>query len=344
MNRVFYREVVRDYSLIIEEAWFFGLTKSCDKAFGKNPFSPINVFNLREGAIELWHENSAYKWLLDTLVDRAKNEPDLIKKIISDYSKSLKYNEKFWKRGACSSREELVDYIEHVFDSMLGFAVFYYLGVDERTPKEIRDFVLNMRKEDKFFEEADRLIRKSVKKIYPKTKGLETGVVFEEIKENKIPSVEELKKRRNNCVLIPGIFFENISLQEFVKKHPDYEFSLEVLSNTNVDELKGRSAFLGKVTGIAKVVKRNDQLNKVKAGDILIAPMTLPEFLPAMKLAGAFVTDEGGITAHAAIIARELKKPCIIGTKFATHVFRDGDLIEVDAYKGIVRRVAKSKI
>ena len=53
---------------------------------------------------------------------------------------------------------------------MLGFAVFYYLGVDERTPKEKRNYVLNMRKDDKFFEEADRLIRKSTKKIYPKTK------------------------------------------------------------------------------------------------------------------------------------------------------------------------------
>lgn len=69
----------------------------------------------------------------------------------------------------------------------------------------------------------------------------------------------------------------------------------------------------------------------------------MPAFMPAMKKAVAFVTDEGGITSHAAIIAREMKKPCIIGTKIATKVLRDGDLVEVDANKGIVRKIFKSR-
>ena len=56
-----------------------------------------------------------------------------------------------------------------------------------------------------------------------------------------------------------------------------------------------------------------------------------------MKKAGAFVTNEGGITCHAAIVAREMKKPCIIGTKIATKVLKDGDLVEVDAENGVVR-------
>ena len=64
--------------------------------------------------------------------------------------------------------------------------------------------------------------------------------------------------------------------------------------------------------------------------------MTRPEYLPVMHLAAAFVTDEGGIASHAAIVAREMKKPCIIGTKIATQVLKDGDLVEVDAEKGIV--------
>ena len=56
-----------------------------------------------------------------------------------------------------------------------------------------------------------------------------------------------------------------------------------------------------------------------------------------MKRAIAFVTDEGGITCHAAIIAREMKKPCIIGTKVATKILKDGDMVEVDANKGTVK-------
>lgn len=65
-------------------------------------------------------------------------------------------------------------------------------------------------------------------------------------------------------------------------------------------------------------------------------PEDMPDFISAMKKAVAFVTDEGGITCHAAIIAREMKKPCVIGTKVATLVFQDGDEVEVDADNGIV--------
>ena len=69
--------------------------------------------------------------------------------------------------------------------------------------------------------------------------------------------------------------------------------------------------------------------------------MTFPAFLPAMKKAAAFITNEGGITCHAAIVAREMKKPCIIGTRIATKVLHDGDLVEVDANKGLVMILKK---
>ena len=78
-------------------------------------------------------------------------------------------------------------------------------------------------------------------------------------------------------------------------------------------------------------------MHKISVGDILVSPMTRPDFVPAMKKAVAFITDEGGITCHAAIVAREMKKPCIIGTKIATQLLKDGMEVEVDANKGIVK-------
>lgn len=80
----------------------------------------------------------------------------------------------------------------------------------------------------------------------------------------------------------------------------------------------------------------HDQISLFQEGEILVSPMTIPDFLPAMKKAAAFVTDEGGILCHAAIVARELNKPCVVGTKFATQVLKDGDLITVDATNGII--------
>jgi phosphoenolpyruvate synthase/pyruvate phosphate dikinase len=107
------------------------------------------------------------------------------------------------------------------------------------------------------------------------------------------------------------------------------------------DEIKGISAYLGKAKGIVKIIKHPSELGKINEGDILVAQMTFPAFISAMHKASAFVTDEGSITCHAAIVAREMKKPCIIGTKIATKVLKDGDLVEVDANKGIVRILEK---
>ena len=76
---------------------------------------------------------------------------------------------------------------------------------------------------------------------------------------------------------------------------------------------------------------------KLEIGDILVSPMTRPELMPAVKRAAAIVTDEGGITCHAAIVSRELGIPCIIGTKNATRILKDGDKVEVDANHGVVK-------
>ncbi|MEK7496757.1 MAG: PEP-utilizing enzyme, partial [Patescibacteria group bacterium] len=103
--------------------------------------------------------------------------------------------------------------------------------------------------------------------------------------------------------------------------------------------LHGHSAYVGVARGNAKLIFGLEDLLKVKNGDILITISTTPDLLPAMVKAKGFVTDQGGITSHAAIVAREMKKPCVIGTKFATKIFRDGDLVEVDANKGIVRKI-----
>lgn len=104
-------------------------------------------------------------------------------------------------------------------------------------------------------------------------------------------------------------------------------------------EVKGQIAYAGVVRGIVRIVKSVKDLDKLKEGDILVTQMTFPSFIMAMRRVAAFVTDEGGITCHAAIVAREMNKPCIIGTKIATKIFKDGDRVEVDADKGIVRKI-----
>ncbi len=102
-------------------------------------------------------------------------------------------------------------------------------------------------------------------------------------------------------------------------------------------EFRGDIAYTGRVIAVAKIVLSMKESGGFKEGEVLVTRMTGPDFLPLMKIAGAIITDIGGITCHASIVARELKKPCIIGTKIATKVLKDGDMVEVDAEKGIVR-------
>jgi len=104
-------------------------------------------------------------------------------------------------------------------------------------------------------------------------------------------------------------------------------------------EVKGVAANRGVKKGRVKLVFSPADFKNFCRDDILVAKMTSTDFIPIMKRAGAFVTDEGGLACHAAIVSREYDKPCIIGTKIATKVFKDGDLVEVDANKGIVRKI-----
>lgn len=114
-----------------------------------------------------------------------------------------------------------------------------------------------------------------------------------------------------------------------------------VLEQERIDqqmtEIKGSSASAGLARGTVRLILLKSQVSELQEGEVLVTEMTNPDFVPAMKKAAAIITDEGGITCHAAIISRELGKPCIIGTKIATQVLRDADMVEVDANEGIVR-------
>lgn len=100
--------------------------------------------------------------------------------------------------------------------------------------------------------------------------------------------------------------------------------------------LKGLGASPGIATGKVKVIFGEEEISKVEEGDILVTTMTTPDMVPAMKRSAAIVTDEGGMTCHAAIVSRELGVPAVVGAKIATKVLKDGMVVTVDGERGIV--------
>ncbi len=119
-----------------------------------------------------------------------------------------------------------------------------------------------------------------------------------------------------------------------------YEKEAEEEEESEAKEVlvKGLAASPGIGSGKVKVIFSVDELDKIKEGDVLVTTMTNPDMVPAMKRASAIVTDEGGMTCHAAIVSRELGIPCVVGTGEATKVLSDGMEVTVDGTRGVVYR------
>lgn len=157
------------------------------------------------------------------------------------------------------------------------------------------------------------------------------------------PTKEELKQRKEWCIFW---HFERELAWQFVYDRSVSE-ELPVLVDTPFVEetvLHGKIAMKGYATGRVARIDNYSDLKNYSKGDIVVSINTSPDLMPALATCSAIVSEEGGIMCHAAIVSRELKVPCIIGVKGVTKVLKNGDMIEVDAERGIVTivdRVAK---
>ncbi|MBI2444159.1 MAG: hypothetical protein HYV42_02890 [Candidatus Magasanikbacteria bacterium] len=105
-------------------------------------------------------------------------------------------------------------------------------------------------------------------------------------------------------------------------------------------ELRGTVACPGRATGKVRMVNSYEEGQQFQPGEILVSFSTNPTLLPAMRLAAAIITEEGGLTCHAAIVSRELNIPCVVGIKGIVSGLQTGETIEVDAIKGLVKKLS----
>jgi len=168
--------------------------------------------------------------------------------------------------------------------------------------------------------------------------------LFQEIGKRFNIGIEEIKFLKPNEIinLLDGV---ELDISEKIKNRQRCYFIYaenKFILKENEECLIGAGTFPAFYRGKVKLVKNKEDLAEIKCGDIIVTRMTTPDLITeGMKKAGAIITDEGGITCHAAIISREFKIPCVIGIGNATKILKDGDLIEVDAEKGIVRKIKK---
>lgn len=171
--------------------------------------------------------------------------------------------------------------------------------------------------------------------------------LFEEIGNRYNLSVNELK------FLTPKEILELLNIYEKIERrkncyliHKDGEFKLVenkmlVINEDVSNELKGKGTFPGYFKGKVRLIKNKEDIKKINEGDVIVLRMTTPDLITEnLKKAGAIITDEGGITCHAAIVSREFNIPALIGTKIATKVLKDGDVVELDTKKGFARKIS----
>ena len=187
----------------------------------------------------------------------------------------------------------------------------------------------------------EKIGRASLKKVKV-SKNLARFITINEVKNilNGKIKVDDLKKeleKRSKYFLVGEGKVCYLPVKQYLNQRG---WSLLEQKNSNgMKTLKGMSIIKDSqiIKGVVRIVRGRKELSKIKKGDIIVSPMTTPEYTSILKKVKAIITNEGGITCHAAVTSREFGIPTVVGTKIATKVLKDGDLVEVDAEKGIVR-------
>lgn len=214
---------------------------------------------------------------------------------------------------------------------------------------KLKNKALKVREEtQEYSDEGDKVILDFFEKYYPQYKDVFRYITYDDLNNlGSLTSIHQdiIRKRLKGFALatVNGetTLVEGSNILSNISK--DYGVVFETVAATNKDEIKGSSASPGVATGRVKVILKKADLHDVNEGDIMVTYATSPDYVPAMKKCVAIIADEGGVVCHAAIVSRELGIPCIVGTKMATQVLKDGDLVEVNADNGTVRILNDSR-
>lgn len=329
--------MTRDNGLALQETWSYGFEEGFEKHTGrKNPYVPSLIYHVNNGMSEIWEADDSFAWFKDQLLELNNKGHEFFDNTIKQYKEIYELMQKYKNKSL--NLKELKALVNDIKKICTLFVSMYYTAYDERSPKDIRDKAQTWREKDEFYDIFERVIKDSISNLAPQAKDRELVVTIDDF--DSVPSAEVLDQRMKSSIFIPGNKIQCISVNEFLDKHKEYEFIFDEITDEAIKGIiKGNCAMKGYGKGKVRILRRKIEIPEFQKGEILVSPMTTPDFVPAMEKAVAIVTDEGGITSHAAIVSRELNVPCIIGTKIATKVLKDGDIVEVDADKGIVRKL-----
>lgn len=342
MARLFKNFFSRDFCLLHLEVWYRAEAINKKPWLGERQTSwPYLVFHRSDDTVRALYDTSGVQWIQDRLAEKVRRKPVFLTELAKRILEAIKPIRSIYEQEQTLALPDLKQFLFHFEQGFPWFEAMWWIcempssrfPVQRTGIEEIRDLTKPLSVG------VDNVIRNSLRRLFPSITQFVHVLSEEEVFHRAVPSQEELQQRDQEFWYTAGSLHTSVTQTEF---EAQYELSIQkptVPDGTNI--IKGKTAYPGKVQGHVRKVLGHAQIPLLREGEILVSTMTMPDFLPAMQKAAAFVTDEGGLTSHAAILARELQKPCVVGTKIATQVFHNGDLVEVDAKKGIVRLINK---
>ncbi len=304
-------------------------SESAPWANEKFPIKPYIVYERKNGLVHLFYDKKGINWQMEN-AGKYKDEKSAINNIKTKYNliKSIIEEER------ALDKKEFIEFIENLRDLWPWINYMWWAIEQKEKNKESFTELIKIRKYTEHFTPGiNAVFKKSIEKIFPKEKDYVNVLSLKEIETEKFPSENTLKKRLKSYSYTDYNLYS--TTEEILNKH-NIKIE-ETIDDTN--ELHGQSAYPGNARGKVRIIKKREDVTKIKEGEILVASTTTPDFLPAMKKSSAILSEHGGAISHAAITSRELKIPCVVGIKGATKVLKDGDTVEIDAGKGTIKLI-----
>ena len=296
--------------------------------------SPYIFYKKHEGQVYFYYEPRGVDWQREQ-AGKYSGEDEAIKNIDTYFNKIKNILEE--EKGL--EKEELSMFLTDV-RRLWSWMNYMWWAIEYREKNgEPFDALLSARKRTEYFIPGlVAVLRNSMKTIFPDLKNCADALLLSEVESGVVPNKATLEER------LKGFAYTNYKLFDSWESLTK-EFSVYVGQRISMSGncIIGQSAYPGCVKGRVKIISSRKEIGKFERGEILVSSTTTPDYLPAMKRAAAIISEHGGAICHAAITSRELKIPCVVGVGGATQVLKDGDLVEVDADKGVVRILERAE-
>ncbi|MEI7765320.1 MAG: PEP/pyruvate-binding domain-containing protein [bacterium] len=333
------------YTFLSCSFWGYQYTNSIKDILGKG-FESV-VFVHKKGVVTFYVPEKELFELGTFLAKKTIDNSEYALKMLTDLKESTDIITPLLKELSLDIPElDLFRKFNKLFERHLGLHVFMkktvdYLPIEFLNPL-LHNFVEVRKYSEHIYSDSEVCFRKIADNI-AKKEGYDskfltclTSKEFEMYLEKRILPDQEILSARYDSSLIYSSLEKPHETILTGKIIDDYE-SIILGGTKETKELIGIVAYPGKISGKCKIILNPNEVSEFNNGEILVTGMTRPEFLPYIQKASAIITDVGGMLCHAAVTARELKIPCIVGTNNATKILKNGDIVEFDTNKGIIK-------